>query len=633
MVQPDGRAVSYSYGPSGQLLALTTPDGTTTYTPDAAGRLAALTDPDGGQVAYTYDAAGQVIQVTRPDGTTETRTYDALGDVTRVLTRHGGVMLSDLTYEYDLLGRLTAMTEAGVARTEYTYDPLGRLLGETRTPVGGPTETIRYAYDPAGNRTRMATAAGTADYAYNADGELTGTSGAAPVAYAYDAAGRLVLRDGGPADRTVYTWNAENRLVRTDSTGPAGTSTTTRVYDFAGTLVGETVDGVETRYLTTADPTLPAVVEEYTPGGDTVASYTYGSGLESRKTTAGRLYYHADAAGNVRYLTDAAGHVAGTDSFTAYGVSTDAGGIAQPYGFGAERSDPRTGLIYLRARYYDPSTGRFLSPDPFPGHTDSPISRQKYPYADDAPTNASDPTGREPESLGEFLAANTIQNILLAAAAQSVIGALASIKGMNGWDGPNYFASPGSSFFGLGTYTTKPNNPNAHGLRSRILTFAAGESFGTNAFTTWLTNQVNTRKSISPIQGAGLASLLDLGIFNLVGFNLVVSSETLVTPGLFGTGLGAAGAVLGAYVAYNFNISAGPLALPAFVSAGVKSIVSGDVYNAGGAQVSLEGFSFGYSVPNTQSDLQPGISLSLSVGASAGWLAEVNQPDNSQPGG
>jgi len=56
--------------------------------------------------------------------------------------------------------------------------------------------------------------------------------------------------------------------------------------------------------------------------------------------------------------------------------------------------DSESGLVYLRARYYDPKTGRFLSPDPHPGSAGEPASQHAYTYAQNNPVRYTDPTGR-----------------------------------------------------------------------------------------------------------------------------------------------------------------------------------------------------------------------------------------------
>jgi len=74
-------------------------------------------------------------------------------------------------------------------------------------------------------------------------------------------------------------------------------------------------------------------------------------------------------------------------------VRSTSGTGSTEFRYAAEQYDDTVGLIYLRARYYDPSTGRFLSKDPAGGKLSSPVTQNKYTYAGNNPVNAGDPTG------------------------------------------------------------------------------------------------------------------------------------------------------------------------------------------------------------------------------------------------
>ena len=70
-----------------------------------------------------------------------------------------------------------------------------------------------------------------------------------------------------------------------------------------------------------------------------------------------------------------------------------------PSSYRGEQYDPDLGLYYLRARYYNPATGRFLSRDPLSGQTIDPASLHKYLYAGGDPVNMIDPTGRDADAV------------------------------------------------------------------------------------------------------------------------------------------------------------------------------------------------------------------------------------------
>jgi RHS repeat-associated protein len=105
-------------------------------------------------------------------------------------------------------------------------------------------------------------------------------------------------------------------------------------------------------------------------------------------TTGAVLYLHHDQQGSTRLLTGSTGKVEGKCSYSAYGVPTCEGSATTPLGYDAQYTSPDTGLVYLRARTYDPATAQFLSVDPI-----ASLTRAPYSYADDNPLNYYDPTG------------------------------------------------------------------------------------------------------------------------------------------------------------------------------------------------------------------------------------------------
>jgi len=101
-------------------------------------------------------------------------------------------------------------------------------------------------------------------------------------------------------------------------------------------------------------------------------------------------YYLADHLGSTRGLADAAGNITDSYSYDPYGQRTAVtGSLADtPFGYAGQYTDLETGFQYLRARYYDPATGQFLTVDPLVDVTGKP-----YAYAVDNPLNATDPWG------------------------------------------------------------------------------------------------------------------------------------------------------------------------------------------------------------------------------------------------
>jgi RHS repeat-associated protein len=119
----------------------------------------------------------------------------------------------------------------------------------------------------------------------------------------------------------------------------------------------------------------------YGPSGPTIE--------QINNTTGEVLYLHHDQAGSTRLLTGSTGKVEGSYSYSPYGTPEHTGTATTPLGYDAQYTSSDTGLIYMRARTYDPSTAQFLSVDPFVALTGEP-----YSYAEDDPINKADPSGR-----------------------------------------------------------------------------------------------------------------------------------------------------------------------------------------------------------------------------------------------
>lgn len=86
----------------------------------------------------------------------------------------------------------------------------------------------------------------------------------------------------------------------------------------------------------------------------------------------------------------------GSQQYDAFGASRNQSGVQLPFTYTGEQTDAESGLVYLRARYLDPSTGRFLSRDPFPGLQTDPRTQHPYAYVGNDPTNLTDPSGQNP---------------------------------------------------------------------------------------------------------------------------------------------------------------------------------------------------------------------------------------------
>jgi RHS repeat-associated protein len=122
-------------------------------------------------------------------------------------------------------------------------------------------------------------------------------------------------------------------------------------------------------------------------------TYLYGLDRISQQNVVGLQYYLGDALGSMRQLTNAVGSVTLARGYEPFGkLLSSAGNPLTKYGYTGEWTDP-TNLVYLRARYYDPAMGRFLSEDPVRGFATLPQTFNPYTYAINNPVRHTDPSG------------------------------------------------------------------------------------------------------------------------------------------------------------------------------------------------------------------------------------------------
>jgi len=183
----------------------------------------------------------------------------------------------------------------------------------------------------------------------------------------------------------------EPQVTAAQPHGTSGTATvSTYTYNGDGLLASES-GTTNSSFSWTTNGSLPLLLSDGTD------SYIYGpSGAPVEEITGtNATYFLQDQQGSTRVLTNQAGSVVGTYAYGPYGtVVSHTGSATTSLGYDGQYTDPSTGLIYLRARWYDPAAGQFISVDPLQAVTGSP-----YSYAGDNPLNQADPSGMRSRSL------------------------------------------------------------------------------------------------------------------------------------------------------------------------------------------------------------------------------------------
>ncbi len=398
--------ITYAYTPSGKMRLIDYPTGTdvnftfttdwekvetmtdslgtTNYYYDNANRLTSQRDPNAFTVGYDYDAAGNLTKLTYP-GTNKTvsYTYDALN---RMKTVKINWLNQTAEYFYDDAGRLDYLVSFNGATTDYSYDNANRLTGIAHTNGGTTIAAVQFPeLDGNGNRKQEvrteaqpppAPVLESQSYTYNASKTRLQSAGADT--FGYDNEGQTTTKGS-----TNFTWDYEHRLTSVNGTAAQYS------YDGAGNRLKAVRGGVTTKYVYDQSGNLLA---ETNNAGAITRYYIHGLGMLAFVEGNSLYVYHHDAVGNTMAVTDGAGVVKNAYAYTPYGRVTDKQeAIAQPFQFAGQFGvmTEENGLFYMRARYYDPKIGRFLSEDPigFDG------GLNLYAYVGGNPISGVDPSG------------------------------------------------------------------------------------------------------------------------------------------------------------------------------------------------------------------------------------------------
>ncbi len=391
MIDPTG-TTGYTYDPNSRLTSVAAPQGTVGYTYDAAGNRTSMSLPVRGSIAYIYDAANQLTKLTDWVGQSFTFTYAPDG-MPATVNRPGGVntaygyngadqlasvhhdgpagALAHFDYTLDANGNRTAVASA--AGTEsYTLDVLNRLTGVSY-PNG---DAAAYTYDAAGNRLSSTLNGATTSYTYDSAGRLT-AAGASSLTY--DSAGNVTSNGS-----SSFSWDWAGRLA----SATIGGTTSTYTYDGDSTRVIGTSGASTANYVWDRAGSLPLLIDDGTQG-----YVQTNQGLLEQLGSAASFMLN-DALGSVRTVTSPTASVVGTASYEAFGSVRSQTGQSSIFGFTGQQTDS-TGLSYLRARYYNPLLGRFMSPDGVQPNAPGTQGFDLYSYVANNPPSATDPSGND----------------------------------------------------------------------------------------------------------------------------------------------------------------------------------------------------------------------------------------------
>jgi RHS repeat-associated protein len=403
------------------------------YEYDGSSRLISVKDSEGNRaVSYAYDTEGSLSERQAANGLKTTYGYDYQNRLTSMTNETGKGVVSKYSSTYLKNGQKaeevsTVMDKNGKSTKKtaaYTYDMLGRITRETKTG----REDISYTYDANNNRKQMTIGNKTTAYQYNKNDELlrtdtlhTDTEKNDVVIYKNDKNGNqlatvnrseipaeaedtsyidvdVTLGDNQLNDNVVNHYNALNQLTETLTKNYKVSFT----YDAEGLRTGKTVNGEKTVYVWDGDQ----VVMELSKGGAVQKRYIRGNDLvyADKGENTEKTYYVTDMHGNVVQLLDESGNVTKTYEYDSFGNEVKPEKKDEnPYRYCGEYYDKETEEVYLRARYYEPGVGRFITRDTYTGESDEPLSLHLYTYCENDGVNAWDPSGHWGRKDGKYV--------------------------------------------------------------------------------------------------------------------------------------------------------------------------------------------------------------------------------------
>jgi RHS repeat-associated protein/uncharacterized repeat protein (TIGR01451 family) len=418
--QPEVTILSEADG-TGRPMEISSLGEATQYAYDTAGRLDTITTAPTQVFDYDYDPIGRPSSLARPNGVTDTFTFTPGGRLDVRSSTHASQVIDSIDNGYDASGLRGSLTDADGART-FGYDGIGRLESVDH-PVGAPVADESYGYDAVGNRLSNGALYNTADRILEDQ----------VFRYGFDLEGRLISKVVKATNaETRYWWDAEGQL--TAITHPNGAQTTFR-YDGLGRRVEVDDRGNVSRFVYNG----PSVRHAF--DGSNALTSTYVTSLNpddilSVESGGDIAYPIRDPLGTATVITDESGAAIEHHRYDAYGLPVNGTPDAPMPGAWAGLTADPTGLYFARARYYDPTSGRFLSEDPIP-------EANLYQYALDNPVNLVDPTGQT--AMVEYQANTQDDAAQACSASRSIVPLLDWIQLMV--DLVDIFTAPGTAVF------------------------------------------------------------------------------------------------------------------------------------------------------------------------------------------
>jgi RHS repeat-associated protein len=381
----DKRTVaSYEYDANSNLTKMSDSEGVTVYQYDADNRVILIHYQNGLELALNYDQAGNISDIKYPNGFIVRYTYD---NRNRLSFASWGD--HSIRYRYDPMNNILGEIRSNGTSSEYVYDADNMFTEITHRKQNDVFVNLRYKRDVIGNVTTesgislldstIAEAPVKTTYNNSDQIEVSGTD-----RYTYDADGNLSMI----SSKWHAIYNAENRMIELNRNGQK----TFYTYNGLGQRTGAANGQNQHKFYF---DTWGRLLFETDKDNKLSAINIYAGGfLIARLNTLGEThFYHFDKTGNTLALTDKDGKIIAAYAYSAFGAVVNSSGLTEnnPFTYVGQFGviDEGEGLFFMKRRFYDATTGRFIQKDP--AGFDGGINQ--YMYVDNNPVRGIDPEG------------------------------------------------------------------------------------------------------------------------------------------------------------------------------------------------------------------------------------------------
>lgn len=389
-----GDVKNFVYDANNNIIEASNNIGSSHYFYDSLNRLVRYVDPFNKEVLYGFNAAGSIVFITYPGNKTVNYTYD----ITNRLIKVKDWKNNEFNYTYDSAGNLKQLLYPTGIHCEYNYDATNRLIskfaylpppsnkvlyGQQFTYFNDSIREVRYGSAPANLQSSRKI------FQYRNDDALINDS---INKYINDSNGNRILEIQG-VDSSKYVYSTDQMLTSYSHGGV----TTNYFYDAFNVRLARSEGSIQTKYVVNPNSPLSFILQITDGSGNLKNNCIWGLGLlELIDSLDHELFLHFDSRHNTIAVTDINDSIRATYTYLLHGtIVNKTGTIIQPFTFLGEfgvEMESET-WYYIRARYYDASTDRFLTKDPLMGDIFDPQSLNRYIYAMNDPLTMYDVTG------------------------------------------------------------------------------------------------------------------------------------------------------------------------------------------------------------------------------------------------